>query len=132
MKTTARASSLGPDIIGTNVNWKPRVTLAATPKLMQPKTVREPELLCFVCQRMREGNSNRHRLLVSTGEIRNCLLCSRDFCEMHVSKSWNVCEINHGTYHRKHRYLPGVYPSLAARNLALGVQESRSAEEYLD
>jgi len=132
MKATARGSSLGSDIIGTNVSREPSVTLAATSKLAQPKTAREPELPCFVCQKMRKGNPNRHRLLVSAGEIRNCLLCSRDFCEMHVSKSWAVCEIDHGTYYRNHRHLPGVYSSLAARNLALGVQESRNAEEGLD
>jgi hypothetical protein len=85
---------------------------------------------------MREGNPRRHASLVSTGEIRKCLLCARDFCDMHVdAKVRNdlaVCEIDHGTYARKHRYLPNVYPSLAARDLALGDQERRSVEEDLD
>jgi hypothetical protein len=51
---------------------------------------------------------------------------------MHVSKSWAVCEIDHGTYYRNHRRLSGVCSSLAARNLSLGVQESQSAVEDLD
>jgi hypothetical protein len=54
MKATPRGSSLGPDIIGTNVSREPRVTLAATPKLAQPKTAREPELPCFVIDLQRE------------------------------------------------------------------------------
>ena len=74
--------------------------------------------------------------MVSTGEIRNCLLCARDFCDDHVStkvlNDESVCEIDHGTYFRKHRHLLDVYPSLAARQLALREQGRQSAEEDLD
>jgi hypothetical protein len=85
---------------------------------------------------MREGNPRRHGSLVSTGEIRHCLLCSRDFCESHVSTKVRddlaVCEIDHVTYFRNHDLLPGVYPSLAARESALGDRERRNAAEELD
>jgi hypothetical protein len=89
---------------------------------------------------MREGNPTKHGSLVSTGEIRNCLLCSRDFCDRHKtkneaiydSKNEAICEINHDTYYENHKRLPGVYPSLAARRSALGEQETRSEEEDLD
>ena len=71
-----------------------------------------------------------------TGEIRKCVLCSRDFCDKHVStrssKDLAVCEIDHGTYLKKHRHLPNVYSSLAERRLALGEQDCRDAGEELD
>lgn len=48
------------------------------------------------------------------------------------SKDSAVCEDDHGTYLRKHRYLPNVYSSLAERKLALGEQDCRGAGEEMD
>lgn len=117
---TAGAAS-NAETTGTNMSQQPSATIAGTPKDVQAQSATEPELPCFVCQRMRDGNPKRHGSLVSTGEIRNCLLCARDFCEKHVSREERaVCEIDHGAYYQKHRTFPGVYASLAARNLTLG------------
>jgi hypothetical protein len=53
----------------------------------------------------------------SQGILQTCLLCDRDFCEIHKGTELQVCEKNHISYYRNHSQLhDGIYPDLAARN----------------
>jgi hypothetical protein len=72
-------------------------------------------LPCFICDRMRSGNPKKHRSLQTTGSTQACLLCNRDFCDVHKGSLDGVCEINHETYHANHPNLPNIYPTLDAR-----------------
>lgn len=91
---------------------------------------------CFVCDRMRERNP-RHR---GKGIIQTCLLCDRDYCELHESgedkehkpKEGQVCEINHRTYYRKHPHLRNIYPTTMARNKALHLEADATSDDTSD
>ncbi|KAJ5973079.1 uncharacterized protein N7479_002997 [Penicillium vulpinum] len=75
--------------------------------------------ICFVCQRMALRNPAKHDDLLENPksyETEHCVLCARDFCEAHKSKDESVCEINHHTYYFKHQQIPGIFPTLEARN----------------
>lgn len=68
---------------------------------------------------MATGNRAKHRNLLTdpkSYQTEHCMLCSRDFCEAHKSKDESVCEINHQTYYIRHPHIPGIFPSLEARN----------------
>lgn len=88
--------------------------------------------VCFICNQMARGNPIKHGNLLNdpkSYETEHCVLCSRDFCQAHKSKDESVCEINHHTYYIKHRQIPGLFPSLEARNkqneqLGFGQQEA--------
>jgi hypothetical protein len=80
---------------------------------------------CFVCERMRE-----RKPVKSEGILQTCLLCDRDFCEMHKGTELQVCEINHISYYRNHPQLhDGIYPDLAARNSAVQTRALRTARK---
>jgi hypothetical protein len=80
---------------------------------------------CFVCERMRE-----RKPVKSEGILQTCLLCDRDFCEMHKGAELQVCEINHISYYRNHPQLHhGIYPDLAARNSAVQTRALQTARK---
>ncbi|KAL4871345.1 hypothetical protein BDV12DRAFT_164129 [Aspergillus spectabilis] len=80
--------------------------------------------ICFVCKQMASRRPNKHRnLLLESNSMKTekCLLCARYFCEAHKSKGCDetVCEIKHATYYAKHSHIPGIFPTLEARERQL-------------
>lgn len=64
---------------------------------------------CFVCERMRERKPSHKE----QGQVQDCVLCNRDYCESHKSADQpGVCEINHHTYYKNHPDIQAIYPSL--------------------
>lgn len=60
---------------------------------------------CHVCLSMRM----RKPSLVQEGLSKTCVLCCRPYCPLHAAskrptEDENVCEINHGTYYKNHKY----------------------------
>ncbi|KAL3460052.1 hypothetical protein BJX64DRAFT_263848 [Aspergillus heterothallicus] len=84
--------------------------------------------LCFICKEM--ASRKRHQSILSEPSsmiTEQCLLCGRQFCTRHRSNQHveSVCEVNHATYYARHRQLPGIYPSMEARERALGRVEEK-------
>ena len=76
-------------------------------------------LPCFVCEQRRTSRPDKHGNL-PRHPTRRCLLGNRDFCDTHKGAEPDVCEINHHAYHCNHRQLQGVYPTMEARQKAVG------------
>lgn len=83
--------------------------------------------LCFVCEDMASKPKHRHLLDEETSwKTEDCILCARYFCDKHKLKEcdYNVCEINHQTYYRKHPGLHSfIFPSLEAFQKELKEQD---------
>ncbi|KAL3441271.1 hypothetical protein BJX65DRAFT_288782 [Aspergillus insuetus] len=79
--------------------------------------------ICYVCEDMASRKRRRGLLSEPSSMItEECLLCARPFCDRHRSNKHaeGVCEVNHATYYARHQHLPGIYPSMQARETALG------------
>lgn len=52
---------------------------------------------CYLCDEQNPGDFSP-----TTKYLETCLLCSRHFCPIHKSTSWDqVCNINHSDYYRE-------------------------------
>jgi len=73
---------------------------------------------CFVCAYIAK---REHSALVPPSEaLQLCLLCNRNYCNEHRGEDEGVCENNNKTYWTRHHMdSPDIYPSLAARELAM-------------
>jgi hypothetical protein len=69
-------------------------------------------LPCYICDQMHSRKPDKHGNLQTSGSTQTCVLCNRDFCEVHKGTSDRVCEINHITYFAKHRNLTNIYATI--------------------
>ncbi|KAF2742549.1 hypothetical protein M011DRAFT_472144 [Sporormia fimetaria CBS 119925] len=89
---------------------------------------------CHVCTRMRTSNPKKHSGLREKGLINQCLLCNRNYCDAHKSKTekdGEVCEINHQSYCDNHPLLraQGVeFPTMEAYRKVVEEQEKQEYE----
>lgn len=74
----------------------------------------------------------KHANLVSPEPIQTCILCDKDYCDMHKGSSHRVCEINHATYWRNHPEKQDTYPDVEAREAALKQAEENEKKEGYD
>lgn len=78
---------------------------------------------------MRATRPDKHGNLPKTDVDQTCLLCNRNFCEKHKGKEEDVCEVNHETYYRNHRHIPGIFPDLPAFEAAMAAIDAMEDPE---
>ena len=90
-----------PPTIVINTPGAPTSSVSA-PRTDPPKDKSRPEKpalvkQCYLCDEQNPGDFSP-----TTKFLETCLLCSRHFCPIHKSVSWEqVCNINHSEYYRK-------------------------------
>jgi len=97
------------------------VTATPEPKGRPPK----PTLVqtCYLCDEQNPGDFSP-----TTKFLETCLLCSRHFCPIHRSETWDqVCHINHAQYY--HECLEKAREELAAEGK--GDTDKRAVAEML-
>jgi hypothetical protein len=73
---------------------------------------------CFLCKEQSQEAS---------GDLHQCLLCNRTYCDAHKGRFQGTCETNHQTYAHDHPDQPNVFPSLGERERALMTIQSPSS-----
>ena len=111
--SSSASSAPGPPTIVINTPGSSTSTISAPRTQPQPATARpqKPALVaqCYLCDEQNPGDFSP-----TTKFLETCLLCSRHFCPIHKSVSWDqVCNINHAEYYRE--YLEHVVQELVGQ-----------------
>jgi hypothetical protein len=83
----------------------------------EPETERTMPQSCFLC---------KEQSLETSGDLHQCLLCNRAYCDAHQGRFQGTCETNHQTYAHDHPDQPNVFPSLGERERTLMILQSPS------
>ncbi|KIV79806.1 hypothetical protein PV11_07351 [Exophiala sideris] len=105
----------------TTIGSIPVTAVAATPreKAQKPVLVKT----CYLCDEQNPGDFSP-----TTKFLEACLLCSRWFCPIHKSETWDqVCNINHSSYY--HECLVKAQKEMADQGK--GGETKRSVAEML-
>ncbi|EXJ67670.1 uncharacterized protein A1O5_09016 [Cladophialophora psammophila CBS 110553] len=92
------ASAPAPPTIVINTPGSPTSTVSAPRTEPSKERPQKPALVkqCYLCDEQNPGDFSP-----TTKYLETCLLCSRHFCPIHKSVSWDqVCNINHAEYYR--------------------------------
>lgn len=95
------ASAPAPPTIVINTPGSATSTVSAprtAPEAAPKERPQKPALVkqCYLCDEQNPGDFSP-----TTKYLETCLLCSRHFCPIHKSVSWDqVCNINHADYYR--------------------------------
>jgi|ERR1700722_8631170 hypothetical protein len=84
----------------------------------EPETERTMPQSCFLC---------KEQSLETSGDLHQCLLCNRAYCDAHKGRFQGTCETNHQTYAHDHPDQPNVFPSLGERERTLMTLQSPSS-----
>jgi hypothetical protein len=102
----------------------PVTAISSPPTSARPQ---KPVLVktCYLCDEQNPGDFSP-----TTKFLETCLLCSRNFCPIHRSESWDqVCNINHASYY--HECLEKAREELVAQGKDTGEGNKRALAEQL-
>ncbi|KIW53267.1 hypothetical protein PV05_08856 [Exophiala xenobiotica] len=93
---TINASAVPAPAPSSALGSTPVTAISSPPTSARPQ---KPVLVktCYLCDEQNPGDFSP-----TTKFLETCLLCSRNFCPIHRSESWDqVCNINHASYYHE-------------------------------
>ncbi|KIX03404.1 uncharacterized protein Z518_06956 [Rhinocladiella mackenziei CBS 650.93] len=116
-----------PDSATSTVS-APHPAPSASTETKSPEKPQKPALVksCYLCDEQNPGDFSP-----TTKYLETCLLCSRHFCPIHKSVSWDqVCNINHSKYY--HECLEKARKELAIMGKGSDVNKREVAEMLIN